>query len=129
MIIVLDSNEYINFLNKRTSLGRIFETNLVTIHANELIAKEVLRNVSEEAKKEFYALLMKDNVALHSEKLPMRLLKKYRERGLKKGDIEIAAFCENISASYLVSENRHFLEENKFDEFNVITLQELFKLL
>lgn len=123
MIIVLDSNEYINFLNKKQAqLGKILERN--TVHANELIVKEVLRNVAEELKKEFYALLMKDSIALHGENPPARLLLKYKKQGLKKGDIMIAAFCESIGADYLVSENRHFLKERKFAEFRAASLKD-----
>ncbi len=126
MIIVLDSNEYINFLNKKQAqLSKILESG--TVHANELIVKEVLRNVAEELKKEFYALLMKDSVTLHSENPPMQLLLKYKKQGLKKGDIVIAAFCESIGADYLVSENRHFLKERKFSEFRVASLKDFLR--
>ncbi len=126
MIIVLDSNEYINFLNKKqTQLVKILESN--TVHANELIVKEVLRNVAEEQKKEFYALLMKENVALHSENPPVQLILKYKKQGLKKGDIVIAAFCESVRVDCLVSENRHFLKERKFDEFKVASLNDFLK--
>ncbi len=126
MIIVLDSNEYINFLNrKQTQLGKILESN--TVRANELIVKEVLRNVSEELKKEFYALLMKDSIALHSEDPPAALLLKYKKQRLKKGDVVIAAFCEGIGADYLVSENRHFLKERKFAEFRVASIKDFLK--
>ncbi len=129
MIIVLDSNEYINFLNKKTPLSRAFENDSVTIHANELIVKEVLRNVAEEVKKDFYAMLMKDQVVLHNEKTRKALLDKYKKKGLKKGDIAAAAFCESIDADYLVSENRHFLKENRFDEFKILNLEEFLKLI
>lgn len=123
MIIVLDSNEYINFLNKKYQLGEIFEINDVSVHVNELIVREVLRNVNESLKKEFYALLLRSNVVVRNEKLPEHLFRKYKGKGLKKGDIVIAAFCENDKADYLISENRHFLKEAKFDEFRVVTLR------
>ena len=70
MIIVLDSNEYINFLNKKVQLEKVFGIDNILVHINELIVKEVLRNVSESLKKEFYALLLKSNVVLSKEKLP-----------------------------------------------------------
>ena len=70
MIIVLDSNEYINFLNKKVQLEKVFGIENILVHINELIVKEVLRNVSESLKKEFYALLLKSNVVLSKEKLP-----------------------------------------------------------
>lgn len=129
MIIVLDSNEYINFLNKKTPLGRAFENDSVAIHANELIVKEVLRNVAERMKKEFYTMLLKDKVALHNEKAQKALLDKYKKQGLKKGDIAVAAFCESVGADYLVSEKRHFLKENRFDKFKTLKLEEFLKLI
>ena len=122
MIIVLDSNEYINFLNKKTRLEEVFQIEDVSIRVNELIIKEVLRNVSEQLKKEFYALLLRSNVVLRREKLPVTLFDKYGQKGLKKGDIVIASFCESEKVDYLVSENRHFLEEIKFDKFRVVKL-------
>ncbi len=126
MIIVLDSNEYINFLSKKQAqLSKVLESH--TVHANELVVKEVLRNVPEGMKKDFYALLMKNSIVLHSEKLPKHLQEKYEKRGLKKGDIVIAAFCENIKADYLISENRHFLRERVFDKFNVVNLKGFLK--
>ena len=124
MIIVLDSNEYINFLNKKVRLEEVFQIEDVSIRINELIIKEVLRNVSEQLKKEFYALLLRSNVVLRKEKLPMALFDKYRQKGLKKGDVVVASFCESEKAKYLVTENRHFLKEIKFDEFRVVKLDE-----
>ena len=124
MIIVLDSNELINFLNKKAQFEKVFEIENVSVHINELIVKEVLRNVSESLKKEFYALLLRSNVVVRNEKLPKWLFKKYREKGLKKGDIVIASFYENEKADYLVTENRHFLKEAKFDRFKVVELSE-----
>lgn len=124
MIIVLDSNEYINFLHKKVQLEKVFEIENVLIHINELIVKESLRNVSEPLKKEFYALLLRSNIVLRKEKLPERLFTKYRQKGLKKGDIVVASFCENEKADCLVSENRHFLKDAKFDRFRVVKLSE-----
>lgn len=124
---MLDSNEYIIFLSKQqTWLHKVLESHIV--HVNELIVKEVLRNVPEGMKKEFYALLMKNSVMLHSEKLPMHLHGKYKKRGLKKGDIAIAAFCEHVRADYLISENRHFLKRKAFAEFKVASLNGFLKL-
>ena len=124
MIIFLDSNEYINFLNKKARLEEVFQIEDVSIRINEIVVKEVLRSVSEQLKKEFYALLLRSNVVLCKEKLPRSLFDKYRRKGLKKGGIVIASFCENEKAAYLVTENRHFLKEIKFDKFRVVKLDE-----
>jgi len=45
---------------------------------------------------------------------------KYLELGLAEEDVVIAAFTEWLGAKYLVSENRHFLEELKTEAFQVV---------
>ena len=118
MIIILDSNEYIISLNKKTQLpDKIFLNN--QIYINEIIVKEILRNIKESFKSQFYKLLFKDNITIYNEKLPINLFEEYKKLGLKKGDIEIAAFCENIYADYLITENRRFLKSKKFEKFKV----------
>lgn len=125
MIIVLDSNEYIDYLGRKLLfLDRIFTSNKIIIYVNETITKEVLRNIDETIKKEFFSILFKDNIIPNNEKLPLILFEKYRKLGLKKGDIAIAAFCENIKADCLITENRHFLRQIKFDKFQVLSLKE-----
>ena len=128
MIIVLDSNEYINYLEKKSEiLGEIFSNEGVTIYINEIIVKEVLRNIDELKKKEFYSLLSRRTFIAYNEKLQFDLIQKYKEFGLKKGDIVISAFCESINADYLITENRHFLKSKKFDRFKVLSLKEFLR--
>ena len=130
MIVVLDSNEYIIFLRENSGfLNKIIEIDIITIHINELILKEVLRNIDENAKKSFYTSLLQNNITLHNDKLPYYLFEKYKQLNLKKGDIAIAAFCESIGAAYLISENRHFLREVKFDKFKVLTMKDFMGML
>ena len=125
MIIVLDSNEYINYLEKKSEiLGEIFSNEGIAICINEIIFKEILRNVDALKKKEFYSLLSRHTFIAYNEKLPLDLLQKYKKLGLKKGDIVIASFCEVIKADYLISENRHFLKSRIFDKFEVLNLKE-----
>ena len=125
MIIAIDSNEYINFLNQRPLiLNGILENEKIAIFINEIIVKEVLRHVKETIKKDFYKLLFAHNINVYNQRLPSHLLQKYKGMGLKKGDIEIAAFCENIKADYLVTENRHFLKMFEFKDFKVIALKD-----
>lgn len=130
MIIILDSNEYIIFLNKESALlNQLLANENITIYSNDTIIKEVLRNVEETVKGEFYKMLFKNNVVIKNEKLAFSLIEKYRNLGLKKGDIIIAAFCESVNASFLVSENRHFLKDTKFDKFKVVKLREFLTAL
>ena len=123
MIVVLDSNEYINYLNKISlKLDLIFKNEKFTIFLNELIVKEVLRAITKELKKEFYRIIFNYNLSVNNEKLPLGLFKKYNDIGLKKGDIEIAAFCEYIKADYLITENRHFLKNIALNKFQILNL-------
>ena len=79
LIIVLDSNEYVLFLNKKSPLLKdIFENEKIVILISELIVSEVLRNVEETFKKDFYKLLFSDNIRVYREKLPYYLLEKYK---------------------------------------------------
>jgi len=124
LIIVLDSNEYINYLEKKSEiLVDLLLDDRVMIYINETIVKEVLRNVKELKKKEFYSLLYRHKIVAYNKKLSLDLLQKYKNLGLKKGDIAIAAFCEAIDADYIITENRHFLKSKKFDRFKVLSLK------
>ena len=125
MIIVLDSNEYLNYFNKKTPLCEVFSNQDLTIYTNDIIIREVIRNLKESQIKEFYNIIFNKNINFHGQKLSLQLLTKYKKLGLKKGDIAIAAFCENVMADYLVTENRHFLKAKKFNEFKALSLKEL----
>lgn len=125
MRVVLDSNEYIIFLNiKSASLNELLEKEGIIIYVNSLIVKEVLRNISETIKSKFYKILFKNKIEANDKILPFYLLDKYKKIGLKKGGITIAAFCEFIKADYLITENRYFLKEAKVKEFKVITIKD-----
>ena len=102
MIVVLDSNEYLGFLSGNSPFAEgLFGDEKVSIFIHELIVKEVLRNLQESIKGEFYTLLFTNNIQVFHGILHSSLLQKYRNLGLKKGDIVIAAFCEHVKAEYL----------------------------
>ena len=124
MIIVLDSNEYINHINKRNLLDKLFSDENISICINDHITREVVRNLNEHQRKEFYNIILGKNIEFYSQKLPLSSLDRFKKIGLKKGDIAIAAFCDYIGADYLISENRHFLKSRKFDKFRVVSLRE-----
>jgi hypothetical protein len=125
LIIILDSNEYINYLNKETLLlQKVFLDKNLSIWINDHIIREVLRNIKELQKKEFYNIIFKYNINFYGLKLPIHLLDKYKNLGFKKGDIVVAAFCKSVPAEYLISENRHFLRNVKIYAFKVVTLKE-----
>ena len=130
MILVLDSNEYLNYLEKKSIiLDQIFSNEWIVVYINEIIVKEVLRNLNEIKRKEFYSLLSRHKIVAYDGKLSAESLQKYKKLDLKKGDIAIAAFCEIISADYLVTENRHFLKSKKFNKFEVLSLKKFLSKL
>ena len=125
MIIVLDSNEYVDYLEKKFEiLNEILSNEETIVYINEIIVKETSRNIGELKKKEFYSLLSRRTFIVHNQKIPFHMLQKYKKLGLKKGDIGIAAFCEYVKANYLITENRHFLMKAKFDKFKVLSIKE-----
>ena len=105
-------------------LDKIFLYDKISVYINETITKEVINNLSQSFIKDFYDFLLRNNINVYYEKMSFGLLQKYKKLGLKKGDIAIAAFCETISADYLITENRHFLKSRKFDRFKVLSLKE-----
>ncbi|MBI2650593.1 PIN domain-containing protein [Candidatus Woesearchaeota archaeon] len=123
MIVVLDSNEFINYIEKNTLLlDKIILDDKIIVYINETITKEVNNNLGKSLVKDFYDFLFANNIIVFYEKLPFYLLKKYKNLGLKKGDIAIAAFCEAVGADYLITENRHFLKSKEF-KFRVLSLK------
>src|SRR3989338_2927610 len=123
-IIVLDSNEYVFCLaDKNRGILKLLNLE-VKIFLNNLIFKEVVRNIRKESVKQLIELLKNLKFSVNTDKILDALIEKYINLGLKKGDIIIAAFCESVNASFLISENRHFLRGAKFDRFKVVKLSE-----
>jgi len=126
MMVVLDSNEYITYFNENKDfLDKLLNNKKIEVYINELLIKEVLRNIKETSKTEFYQILFRSNIILQKEKLPFHLLIKYKQLGLKKGDITIAAFCDSIDADFLITENRHFLKSRELGKFKILNSKEL----
>ncbi len=128
MIIVPDSNEYIYYINKENLLPeKLFLDKNLSVFINDHIIREVLRNIEELQKKELYNVLFKYDIDFYGLKIPIHLLDKYKNFGLKKGDIAIAAFCEAIDAQYLISENRHFLKGIRNTKFKIVSIAQFLK--
>jgi len=127
LIIVLDSNEYINHLNRKDSPDILFSHRNLVILINDHIIREVIRNLDASQAKEFYNILFNKNIDFYGEKLPSALLENFKRIGLKKGDITIAAFCEHIRAEHLITENRHFLKDIRIEGFQVLSMREFVK--
>src|SRR3989338_5074502 len=133
VIIVLDSNEYIKNINEQSDLlNPLFQRVGFYFHLHKIIRDEVLRNLRNDAEKDFFRLVMENGISVDEDILSIALFHKYKELGLNKGDIAIASFCEKIGADYLITENRDFLKSKNLADFQVLSLREflrLFKLI
>ena len=117
--LVLDSNEYVLHFSKNSDALLMLLNLDAKIYLNALIFREAIRNIRLSEVKELVLLLKNPKFAVNSEKIPQDIIDKYKNLGLKKGDIVIAAFCEFVKANYLITENRHFLKEIKFSMHHV----------
>ncbi len=132
-IIVLDSNEIILGLEaaKPSSQGLIDNldelSNLHDFKISNHIFQEIIRNLSQDTKEKFKKLLSLGIIKIEESKINKSLINKYKNLGLKKGDILVAAYTELVKAGFLVSENRHFLEELKTRTFKIINAKQFIK--
>lgn len=73
------------------------------------VREELSRNLSNEDMKQFYRFVYEYDVRLDFERVPQEYISEFEQKGLKKGDAEIGAFCEWRGIDVFVSDNRHFL--------------------
>lgn len=119
--VVLDSNIILLHLNKKINIHKILIPNIdISIHV--MIIEEVLRNINEKQKKDFFRFLFHHNIEVSDKKFSKSLFNKYRRLDLKKGDILIASFCETIKADCMITENRHFLK-SKIKDFSIMNFK------
>lgn len=74
------------------------------------IRAELERNLYERDMKQFYQLVMQAGIEIDFEKVPSTSIVEFEQKGLKKGDAEIGAFCEWRKINLFVSDNRDFLK-------------------
>jgi predicted nucleic acid-binding protein len=77
---------------------------------------ELERNLSTQDLKQFYQLILQAGVRIDSEKVPSTYITEFEQKGLKKGDAEIGAFCEWRKIDVFVSDNRDFLKALPSDQ-------------
>lgn len=89
-----------------------------------LIVQEVTRNLDTavQVRKLYRLVYVAPNFLVVDEPVPQNLVTKYIGLGLREtADAVIGAFTEWVGAKYLVSDNRHFLQELKIDAFEVVS--------
>jgi hypothetical protein len=88
-----------------------------------LVAQEVTRNLTTpEQVRRFYRLFQgRDFAFIVDEPVPLTLVDEYVKIGLpEKADAFIGAFAEWMQASYLISDNRHFLRGLRTNAYEVL---------
>ena len=132
-IVTLDSNELIFGLTGNKQYPKILIDNLKDLsqnydfRINRQILKEVLDNVPNQYKEKFFKLVNYGLINYDNKLIDKKLIKKYKNLKLKKGDNVIAAFTELINADFLISENRHFLQELKTKKFKILNAEQFIK--
>lgn len=133
-LIVLDSNEFIFGLTevKRSCallIDRLEQFNFILhrVIVQESIKK--LEGIHSSLAKEFFQLANEQiRERIIETQIPYEAIKKYLSFGAKWADAHIAAFTEWIGAEYLITENRHFLEEIEFTAFKKMPAEDFLVL-
>ncbi len=112
MLISLDTNIWIfGIVRVNPFCVRILLklSNFDVIVPNQVRA-EVERNLSSSDLNRFYKLISLSGTKLNFESVPNTYIESFEEKGLKKGDAEIGAFCEWRKVDIVISNNRDFLK-------------------
>jgi predicted nucleic acid-binding protein len=125
MRICIDSNQFIFGLSGSDPASEALLRRLshLEVVIPRLVLKEVTRNLNPAQVKALYALLRQgSHITVVENPVPAELVRKYVALGLpEKADAVIGAFAEWQGVKYIISDNRHFLEEIQSDAFEVIS--------
>ena len=128
MRICIDSNQFIFALSGADAASEMVLKLLPRLEAviPRLILKEVTRNLNQAQVKALYALLSQaPHVTVVEDPVPAKLVEKYVALGLReKADAIIGAFAEWQGVKYIISDNRHFLDELHGSAFEVVSPEE-----
>jgi hypothetical protein len=133
-LICIDSNQFIfGLTGADPDAVRLLDVlNEFYVAVPRLVVQEVIRNLDTATQvRKFYRLLYgATNVVVIDEPVPRDLVAKYEQLGLpEKADAVIGAFVEWVNAGYLISDNRHFLQELKPVAFQVLSPTEFLSRL
>jgi predicted nucleic acid-binding protein len=73
------------------------------------VREELERNLSDFDMKQFYQFVLRFGIMVDFAAVPSDYIVAFEEKGLKKGDAEIGAYCEWRQIDVIVSDNRDFL--------------------
>ncbi len=126
MLICIDSNQFV-FGVMETDTDAVALMDIlpqIDVVVPRLVISEVVRNLEKIGlEKQFFATIYRsERFQIIDEPVPIQLVEKYVASGLPaKADAIIGAFAEWMGAQYLISDNRHFLQELTTDAFEVLT--------
>ena len=134
-LISLDTNEFI-FALRKDATNPACETLVfdkldeLKIHLPLQILLELQHNLTDEEMRRVLLAVMKAKAVTRDyAPAPLELVKRWEQRGAKKGDAVIAAHLEVADVRYFISENRHFIAEITDLPFKVLTSEETLRLL
>ncbi len=101
------------------------------VYVPRLVIQEVARNLVAADIARFYRVLYESESAhMVDNPIPNQLVRHYIALGLKaKGDAYIGAFAEWMQVDYLISDNRHFLQELRTDAYRLLTPGDFLEIL
>lgn len=103
----------------------LLNLNKFEILVPDQVRAELERNLSDYDMKRFYQFVLSFGVTIDFAKVPSSYIAAFEEKGLKKGDAEIGAFCEWRRVDVFVSDNRDFLKGLSSEHyFEVMSPQE-----
>ena len=89
------------------------------------VRAELERNLSDFDMRQFYEFILRSGVSVDFAQVPSAYITTFEDKGLKKGDAEIGAFCEWRQIDVIVSDNRDFLKGLSPDHyFEIMSPQE-----
>ncbi|MYC94798.1 MAG: hypothetical protein F4X14_07485 [Caldilineaceae bacterium SB0661_bin_32] len=120
----MDTNIWISGLTGTNPFCQMILVNLqgFDVVVPDQVREELERNLSDRVMKQLYRLLLQSDTKVDFALVPGDLVAAFEDKGLKKGDAEIGAFCAWREIAMLVSNNRDFLRGMTGEHsFNVLS--------
>ncbi len=133
-VLILDTNEYIFGLTgtKQSSAELLDRVGDLTVVIPAMVVREVRVNLEHRYQlgKEFFRLLATGkNFTILWADPPQEIIEKHIALGFAEEDAAIAAAAEWVSAEFVISENRHFLQRKIGLSFQTINAEKASELL
>lgn len=133
--ITLDTNQFIFGLRGSTHYPFCQELlyrhlPLLQVYVPLQVQQELTRNLTRLEVRQCFNLLRRSRSVVWSyEPAVPQQVAYWEEQGAKKGDARIVAQLQGAEVAYLISENRHFIQEIKGLPFAVVSSERAIELL